>query len=251
METIISLKNISKSFGDSEGKLASENINLDIPKGKILGIIGSSGAGKSTLLRCINLLERPTNGDVLVEGQYLTQLSAKELNKARKHIGMIFQHFNLLSSRTVLENVVLPLKLVSVNKEKSKDIATHFLQRVGLGDKQNAYPAQLSGGQKQRVAIARALVLQPSILLCDEATSALDPASTVAILQLLKQINKDFGITIVLITHEMQVVKRICDEVAVLSHGKLVETGTVTQVFENPQSDITKELLLLSDLKIG
>lgn len=249
METIIRLANITKTFGRHDEHQALQDISLDITKGKIYGVIGSSGAGKSTLLRCINLLEQPTSGHVFLEGRDLVALPIKEINKVRKGLGMIFQHFNLLSSKTVLENVALPLKLVGVAKEDRKIAARKLLERVGLAEKENAYPAQLSGGQKQRVAIARALILEPSVLLCDEATSALDPASTVSILQLLKQINRDLGITIVLITHEMQVITQVCDEVAVLSHGRLVETGTVSEVFSRPQSLVTKEMIELSDLK--
>ncbi|PZP43035.1 MAG: methionine ABC transporter ATP-binding protein, partial [Pseudopedobacter saltans] len=213
--------------------------------------IGSSGAGKSTLLRCINLLEFPNTGSVWVNGEQLNDLSAKQLNTARKKIGMIFQHFNLLSSKTVFENVTLPLKLIHTNKQTRNEIARKFLKLVGLSEKDNAYPAQLSGGQKQRVAIARALVLEPSVLLCDEATSALDPESTFSVLQLLQSINKELGITIVLITHEMQVIHQICQDVAVLSQGKIVEIGNVKNVFLQPQSPVTKRLLSFSDIKFN
>ncbi|WP_447643000.1 MULTISPECIES: methionine ABC transporter ATP-binding protein [Chitinophagaceae] len=249
MESIIQLRSVGKSYAKNLGSWAIKDITLDVPKGKIFGIIGSSGAGKSSLLRCINLLERPTTGSVSIRGDDLNLLSSKALNDARKSIGMIFQHFNLLASRTVLENIVLPLKLTHTKKAERVQVARRLLNRVGLSEKENAYPAQLSGGQKQRVAIARALVLNPSILLCDEATSALDPESTITILQLLKAINLELGLTIVLITHEMQVIQQICDYVAVLSHGRLVESGTVTQVFESPVSPVTKSLLRFSALK--
>lgn len=249
MESIIQLRSVGKSYAKNLGSWAIKDITLDVPKGKIFGIIGSSGAGKSSLLRCINLLERPTTGSVSIRGDDLNLLSSKALNDARKSIGMIFQHFNLLASRTVLENIVLPLKLTHTKKAERVQVARRLLNRVGLSEKENAYPAQLSGGQKQRVAIARALVLNPSILLCDEATSALDPESTITILQLLKAINLELGLTIVLITHEMQVIQQICDYVAVLSHGRLVESGTVTQVFEAPVSPVTKSLLRFSALK--
>lgn len=251
METIIRLDKVGKSFGKTNDHWAIQDISLDIEKGKIFGIIGSSGAGKSTLLRCFNLLETPNVGDVWVNGSHLNHLSTKELNTARKKIGMIFQHFNLLSSKTVLENVTLPLKLVHTDKQTRNEIARKFLQLVGLSEKEKAYPAQLSGGQKQRVAIARALVLEPSVLLCDEATSALDPESTFSILQLLQSINKELGITIVLITHEMQVIQQVCQDVAVLSQGKIVEIGTVKEVFLQPQSDVTKRLLSFSEIKFN
>jgi D-methionine transport system ATP-binding protein len=248
MESIIQIKNISKQY--HKGQQASNDISLNITEGKIFGIIGSSGAGKSTLLRCINLLEKPTSGEIWVGDKNVLSLSSKELNKVRKSMGMIFQHFNLLASKTAIENVELPLKLVHTSKTTRKESALKLLEKVGLVDKANSFPAQLSGGQKQRVAIARALALNPKILLCDEATSALDPASTVSILRLLKQINRESNITIVLITHEMQVIKQICDEVAVLSKGNLVEVDSVDEVFNHPKSEITKELLTLSDLKL-
>lgn len=230
---------------------AIEDIDLEITQGQIFGIIGSSGAGKSTLLRCINLLEYPSTGKVWVNGMQLNSLSPKALNQARKKIGMIFQHFNLLSSKTVLENVALPLKLIQTNKSARHEIARKLLQLVGLSDKEKAYPSQLSGGQKQRVAIARALILEPSVLLCDEATSALDPESTFSILQLLQSINRQLGITIVLITHEMQVIRQICQQVAVLSQGKIVEIGAVPDVFGQPQSEVTKRLLSFSEIKLN
>ncbi|QES90934.1 ATP-binding cassette domain-containing protein [Rhizosphaericola mali] len=245
---MIQIKNISKQY--SKGQKASNDISLNIEKGKIFGIIGSSGAGKSTLLRCLNLLEKPSSGEVWIEDKNILTLSNKELNSVRKQIGMIFQHFNLLASKTVLENIALPLKLAHKSSIERKEIALKLLEKVGLSEKANNFPAQLSGGQKQRVAIARALALSPKILLCDEATSALDPASTVSVLRLLKQINQELGITIVLITHEMQVIKQICDEVAVLSKGNLVEVGAVSEVFLSPKSEETKELLSLADLKL-
>ena len=250
MESIVRLEHIGKTFSKDQSHWSVRDVSLEVGKGKIFGIIGSSGAGKSTLLRCINFLERPTTGNVWVDGSNLNALSSGELNDVRKRIGMIFQHFNLLASRTVLENVTLPLKFTHVHKEERKQIARKFLERVGLSEKENAYPAQLSGGQKQRVAIARALVLHPTILLCDEATSALDPESTDSVLRLLKSINQELGITIILITHEMHVVRQICEDVAILSHGRLEEIGTVEQVFTQPQSLVTKGLLQFSELKL-
>ena len=232
---MIQLKNISKQF-DVKGKkiTALDNVNLEVPKGTIYGVIGASGAGKSTLIRCVNLLERPTIGQVIVDGKDLTTLSEKELNLARRKISMIFQHFNLLSSRTVFENVALSLELNHTPKEQIHQKVNELLELVGLSDKHDVYPSNLSGGQKQRVAIARALANDPQVLLCDEATSALDPATTQSILQLLKDINKRLGLTILLITHEMEVVKRICDRVAVIDKGQLVESGSVSEIFSNP-----------------
>lgn len=241
---MIELKQISKQF-DVKGQTitALDNVNLSVPKGTIYGVIGSSGAGKSTLIRCVNLLERPTIGQVVVNGQDLTKLSEKELILARRQIAMIFQHFNLLSSRTVFDNVALPLELSGENKVKIRKKVSELLELVGLGDKHNVYPSNLSGGQKQRVAIARALATDPQVLLCDEATSALDPATTKSILQLLKELNKRLGLTILLITHEMDVVKRICDQVAVIDKGQLVETGTVSEIFANPKTALAQEFI--------
>jgi len=214
-----------------------------VPKGQICGVIGASGAGKSTLIRCVNLLERPTHGAVLIDDVDLTQLSDAELVKTRRQIGMIFQHFNLLTSRTVFENVALPLELENKSKAEIQEKTTALLALVGLSDKHNVYPANLSGGQKQRVAIARALASDPKVLLCDEATSALDPATTQSILKLLKEINRTLGITILLITHEMEVVKRICDQVAVIDKGRLIEQGTVSEIFSNPKTELAQEFI--------
>ena len=220
-----------------------DNVNLTIQDGDIFGIIGFSGAGKSTLVRCINLLERPTSGSVEVDGQELTRMSAKELRQARKKIGMIFQHFNLMPSRTIFGNVAYPLRGSGLSKEEIQKKVRSLLELVGIADKENAYPSQLSGGQKQRVAIARALANDPKILLCDEATSALDPQTTKAILRLLHHLNQTLGITIVVITHEMAVVKEICNRVAVMDHGKVVEEGTVFSVFATPKEPITRDFI--------
>lgn len=241
----IEIKNLSKTFSIKDGHVdALQNINLNIEKGDIYGIIGMSGAGKSTLVRCINFLEVPTEGEVIINGRSLKKLSSKELRKQRSDIGMIFQHFNLLMQKNVLGNVCFPLYLHGAGKEDSRKKAVELLDLVGLLDKQKAYPAQLSGGQKQRVAIARALATNPSILLCDEATSALDPQTTSSILELLKDINKKMGITIVIITHQMSVVREICSHVAIMNHGKVEETGLVSDIFSHPRSKIAKELIL-------
>ena len=241
---MIKLKNVSKIFDVSGKKLtALDNVSLDIPKGHICGVIGASGAGKRTLISCVNLLEKPTVGSVIIDGKDLTQLSDAELVLERRNIGMIFQHFNLLSSRTVFGNVALPLELEGTPKEKIDAKVNELLSLVGLSDKKNVYPSNLSGGQKQRVAIARALASNPKVLLCDEATSALDPATTHAILKLLKEINRTLGITILLITHEMDVVKRICDLVAIIDHGKLVEQGSVSDIFSNPKTELAQEFI--------
>ncbi len=241
---MIELKNITKKFYKNKSFItALSNVSLFIPQGKIFGVIGSSGAGKSTLIRCVNLLEKPTSGEIIVDGQNLINLNAVELAKARRQIGMIFQHFNLLSSLTVFENVALPLKLQHVPKDEIKNRISALLSLVGLEEKYNGYPANLSGGQKQRVAIARALASNPKVLLCDEATSALDPRTTISIFSLLKDINQRLNITILLITHEMNVIKTICDNVAVISEGKLVEQGTVGAIFSQPGTDITKRFI--------
>jgi len=241
---MIKLNNITKIFTLPDKKLtALDNVSLHVPKGQICGVIGASGAGKSTLIRCVNLLERPTHGAVLIDDVDLTQLSDAELVKTRRQIGMIFQHFNLLTSRTVFENVALPLKLENKSKAEIQEKTTALLALVGLSDKHNVYPANLSGGQKQRVAIARALASDPKVLLCDEATSALDPATTQSILKLLKEINRTLGITILLITHEMEVVKRICDQVAVIDKGRLIEQGTVSEIFSNPKTELAQEFI--------
>ncbi len=241
---MIKLKNITKVFDISDKKLtALDNVSLHIPQGQICGVIGASGAGKSTLIRCVNLLEQPTSGSVIIDGKDLTQLSDAQLMHERRKIGMIFQHFNLLSSRTVFGNIALPLELENTPKDEIQKRVTELLKLVGLCEKSAVYPANLSGGQKQRVAIARALASDPKVLLCDEATSALDPATTQSILKLLKEINRTLGITILLITHEMEVVKRICDTVAVIDHGQLVEQGSVSDIFSNPKTELAQEFI--------
>ncbi|WP_312985937.1 methionine ABC transporter ATP-binding protein MetN [Atlantibacter sp.] len=241
---MIKLSNITKVFQQGNRTIqALNNVSLDVPAGQIYGVIGASGAGKSTLIRCVNLLERPTQGSVLVDGQNLTALSESQLTKARRQIGMIFQHFNLLSSRTVYGNVALPLELDNVPREEVTRRVTELLDLVGLSEKHDVYPANLSGGQKQRVAIARALASNPKVLLCDEATSALDPATTRSILELLKDINRRLGLTILLITHEMDVVKRICDCVAVISNGELIEQDTVSEVFSHPKTPLAQQFI--------
>lgn len=244
MEPIITLNHVCKTFTTADGEVTAVNdLNLTINRGDIFGIIGLSGAGKSTLVRCLNLLERPTHGQVLVDGKDLTKLNDKKLRESRRKIGMIFQHFNLLMQRTVLDNVCFPMELVGIKKKEARKRALELLDTVGLADKAKAYPAQLSGGQKQRVAIARVLAADPEILLCDEATSALDPQTTKAILSLLKDINEKMGITIVVITHEMAVVQAICNRVGVLEKGVLVEQGDVEQLFRNPQTSAAKNLI--------
>lgn len=245
MESIISVKNLTKVYNERSNPItALSDINLDIQKGDIYGIIGMSGAGKSTLVRCLNLLEKPTSGNVIVQGRDLASLSGKELRKARTDISMIFQHFNLLMQRNVEDNVCFPLKINKVSKAEAKKRCAELLEIVGLSDKARAYPSQLSGGQKQRVAIARALATNPQILLCDEATSALDPQTTTSILALLKDINARYGITIVIITHEMSVVQEICSHVAIVDRGKIVETGSVTDIFTSPKTKEAKKLVL-------
>ncbi len=244
METIIQVKDVTKTFVGKDNKVeALRGINLDIHKGEIYGIIGMSGAGKSTLVRCLNFLERPTTGTVLIEGKDLSALKESELRKTRTEIAMIFQHFNLLMQRTVADNICFPLEITGSSKKEARKRAKELLEIVGLTEKEKAYPAQLSGGQKQRVAIARALANNPKILLCDEATSALDPTTTKAILALLKEINEKYGITIVIITHEMSVVQEICTHVAIIDSGSLAETGTVEEVFSRPQSAAAKKLV--------
>ena len=241
---MIELTHISKDFASGGRTVhAVQDVSLLIGKGEIFGIIGFSGAGKSTLVRCINLLERPTSGSVTVDGKEMTALSARELRQARKKIGMIFQHFNLMPSRTVFGNVADPLRGSGLSREQIADKVHRLLELVGIGDKAEAYPKQLSGGQKQRVAIARALANDPNVLLCDEATSALDPQTTKAILRLLKNLNEKLGITVVIITHEMAVVKEICDRVAVMEHGRVVEQGEVFNVFADPRQEITRSFI--------
>ena len=241
---MIELTHISKNFASGGRTVhAVQDVSLSIGKGEIFGIIGFSGAGKSTLVRCINLLERPTSGSVTVDGKEMTALSARELRQARNKIGMIFQHFNLMPSRTVFGNVAYPLRGSGLSREQIADKVHRLLELVGIGDKAEAYPKQLSGGQKQRVAIARALANDPNVLLCDEATSALDPQTTKAILRLLKNLNEKLGITVVIITHEMAVVKEICDRVAVMEHGRVVEQGEVFNVFADPRQEITRSFI--------
>lgn len=241
---MIEVKNVSKVFvSDGARVKALDNISLKVSEGAIFGVIGSSGAGKSTLIRCVNLLERPSEGVVLVGGSDLMLLSERALREARHNMGMIFQHFNLLSSRTVFDNIALPLELIGCSCRAINDAVMPLLELTGLSHKKNIYPSQLSGGQKQRVAIARALASRPRVLLCDEATSALDPQTTRAILALLKDINRKLGITILLITHEMDVVKSICDRVAILSGGKLIEENTVEAFFTDPQTELAHEFV--------
>ena len=241
---MIELSQVSKDFRTGQKLVhAVRSVSLSVEKGEIFGIIGFSGAGKSTLVRCINLLERPTSGTVTVDGRVMTSLSAGELRQARKKIGMIFQHFNLMPSRTVYSNVAYPLRGSGLKKAQISEKVHALLDLVGIADKADAYPSQLSGGQKQRVAIARALANDPSVLLCDEATSALDPQTTKSILQLLKKVNQSLGITIVIITHEMAVVREICSRVAVMEHGEVVEQGEVFSVFADPQQAITRSFI--------
>ncbi|MGN0353190.1 MAG: methionine ABC transporter ATP-binding protein [Roseburia sp.] len=241
----IEVKNLSKEFWQKDTKIeALKNVNLSIEKGDIYGIIGMSGAGKSTLVRCLNYLERPTEGEVFIGGVKLGDLSEKELRKQRSEIAMIFQHFNLLMQKNVRDNVAFPLSIQGVKKKERRERAEELLEIVGLKEKADAYPSQLSGGQKQRVAIARALASNPKILLCDEATSALDPQTTASILELLKEINQKYQITIVIITHQMSVVREICQHVAIVEEGKIVEEGAVEEIFDHPKSKAAKELIL-------
>lgn len=237
---MIELKHITKLYGSFK---ALDDINLTIPDGEIMGIIGQSGAGKSTLIRCINMLEPPTSGEVIINGKDMTKHSARELREERKKIGMIFQHFNLLSNRTVYQNVAFPLELANIPKEEQKKRIEEMLELVGLSDYRDKYPAQLSGGQKQRVGIARAIVSRPSVLLSDEATSALDPETVKSILKLLKDINKKLGITIIMITHQMEVIKEIAEHVAVIEAGRIIEEGRVIDLFTNPKTDTLKKFI--------
>ncbi len=243
-QSIIQIQHLSKTFGGgAEAVHALEDINLDIRQGEIFGIIGLSGAGKSTLVRCMNLLERPTSGTVVVDGQNLTELSEKALRLARRKITMIFQSFNLLMQRTCLKNVCFPMEISGVPAAQARQRAAELLEMVGLGDKAEAYPAQLSGGQKQRVAIARALATDPKVLLCDEATSALDPTTTASILALLKDLNEKLGVTVVVITHQMSVIEDICARVAILDGGVVAEQGDVQEIFSNPTTDAARRLV--------
>lgn len=248
MDAIIQIKDLGKTFTGKENNKdnqveALRNINLEIHKGNIYGIIGMSGAGKSTLVRCLNFLERPTSGTVYIEGMDLSTMKDSVLRQTRTQISMIFQHFNLLMQRTVVDNICFPMYITGYSKKDARRRALELLEIVDLTEKAEAYPAQLSGGQKQRVAIARALATNPKILLCDEATSALDPTTTKAILKLLKEINETYGITIVIITHEMTVVQEICSHVAIIEKGELAESGTVEEVFTNPHTDAAKRLV--------
>ena len=241
---MIEIKNLSKSFQTADGTVeALKNVSLTINDGDIYGIIGMSGAGKSTLVRCINMLERPTQGSVLIDGCDIGSLNGAQLREKRRNITMIFQGFNLLMQRTCLKNVCFPLELAGVGKHEAKARAYELLETVGLPDKANAYPAQLSGGQQQRIAIARALATNPKVLLCDEATSALDPNTTHSILGLIKDINEKLGITVIIITHQMSVVEEICGKVAILDGGSVVEEGAVSEVFSAPKSDAAKRLV--------
>lgn len=245
-EAIIQIQNVSKTFLGKDNKVeALKGISLDIHKGDIYGIIGMSGAGKSTLVRCLNFLEKPTSGTVLIENKDLSKLGERELRQVRTQVAMIFQHFNLLMQRNVLDNVCFPMEIIGMKRADAVKRARELLEIVGLSDKAKSYPAQLSGGQKQRVAIARALANNPKILLCDEATSALDPTTTKSILQLLQEINRQYGITIVIITHEMTVVQEICSHVAIIDSGSLAEHGTVEEVFARPKSLAAKKLVFM------
>jgi len=246
---MIKMSGLEKVYQTPMGAVSGlKNINLSIGRGEIFGVIGKSGAGKSTLIRCINLLERPTSGDIIINGENITRLSGKALRQRRRKMGMIFQHFNLLSSATVYDNVALPLRLSGMNKAEIDLAVMPLLALTGLTEKRDVYPAQLSGGQKQRVAIARALANKPDVLLCDEATSALDSYTTNKILNLLQDINQKLGLTIVLITHEIGIIQQICHAVGVIEQGELVETGRVKDVFLAPKSSATKELLGDSDV---
>ena len=250
VETIIKIEGLSKSFVNKNTTVhALDNIDLDIYKGEIFGIIGLSGAGKSTLVRCINYLEIPTSGSVIYMGSDLSGMSVDKIRKTRQSMGMIFQQFNLLAQRNVLDNVCFPMEIAGVPKKNAEKRAIELLKLVGLEDRIKAYPAQLSGGQKQRVAIARAIANEPKVLLCDEATSALDPDTTKQILKLIREINRNLGITVVVITHEMKVIESICDRVAIIDHSKIAEIGTVTDIFSDPKSSIGKKLILGDSVK--
>jgi len=250
---MISIKNLSKNFNTPYGKVeVLKGVNLEIEKGDIFGIIGFSGAGKSTMVRCLNLLEKPDEGTIIIGDKDMTKLNKKELRKAREKIGMIFQQFNLFDSKTVFDNVAFPLKVAGYHKDKINERVHEILELVELKDKEKAHPAQLSGGQKQRVGIARALANNPDVLLSDEATSALDPQTTYSILELLKNINKKLNLTIVLITHELDVVKYCCNNVAVIEKGVIMEEGPTDEVFLNPQSDTAKVFIdITNNLQIG
>ena len=244
MENIIELDHLSKTFGSGQGQVeALKDVSISIRKGEIFGIIGLSGAGKSTLVRCINLLERPDAGKILFHGEDLMGLGDKQLRSRRRRISLIFQSFNLLDQRTSLENICFPMELAGVSKKDAKKRAMELLETVGLPDKANAYPVQLSGGQKQRVAIARALASDPEVLLCDEATSALDPKTTRDTLRLIQEINRDLGITVIIITHDMKVIEQVCGRVAILNHGQVAEIGGVEEVFADPKTEAGRRLV--------
>ncbi len=240
MTNIIEVSKLTRQFGDTP---AVRDISFTLARGDVLAVIGRSGAGKSTLLRCLNGLERPDAGRIVIDGEDITGGSERQLRAVRQRIGMIFQHFNLLSAKTVLDNVTLPLKLSGVGRAERRARGLELLDTVGLADKADAYPARLSGGQKQRVGIARALACDPVLLLCDEATSALDPETTLSVLELLRGINRQFGLSIVLITHEMNVARQIADQVLVLANGRIVEDGTTQSIFKNPRSEETRLML--------
>ncbi len=251
-DSMIHIQALEKTFQSKNGKVfALKNIDLTIQKGDIFGIIGMSGAGKSTLVRCMNLLERPTAGTIFFDGQDLSKLSAKQLRKVRQSMGMIFQQFNLLMQKTVKSNVCFPMEIAGVDKKTAQKRAIELLELVGLSQKAEAYPAELSGGQKQRVAIARALVLNPKVILCDEATSALDPTTTASILALLKEINQKFGITIVIITHEMSVIEEICNRVAIIDQSVIAESGKVEEIFFKPKTEAAQKLVYPEGRKSG
>lgn len=237
---MIKIENVTKTYGNV---IAVDDVNLTIEQGEIFGIIGYSGAGKSTLLRCLNLLERPTAGDIWIDGKNFTKLSDRDVRSERQKVGMIFQHFHLVSAKTVYDNIAFSLKAAGKNKRDIQERVSELLEMVGLTDRANHYPAQLSGGQKQRVGIARALANNPKVLLCDEATSALDPTTTASILSLLQTINETLGITIVLITHEMEVIQQVCHRIAVMENGSVVENGSVYEIFSRPQQALTKQFV--------
>ncbi|WP_041121873.1 methionine ABC transporter ATP-binding protein [Jeotgalibacillus alimentarius] len=241
---MIEIKDLSKVYQTKKGSVSGvDRVSLTIAEGNIFGIVGYSGAGKSSLIRCLNLLEKPTSGQIEVNGVDLTKLKGPQLRKARLKIGMIFQHFHLISQKTVAENIAFALRAAGTPRNEIEDRVTELLEMVSLADKKDVFPAQLSGGQKQRVGIARALANNPSVLLCDEATSALDPNTTLSILRLLKKINRELNITIVLITHEMNVVKEICDRMAIMQDGKVIEEGSVYDIFSNPQTPLAEEFI--------
>lgn len=241
---IIEFQSIYKNFQTTDGNnLVLSNVNLEIPQGKIFGIIGYSGAGKSTLIRCINGLEKPTSGKILFKEEVVSHLSSQQLSQLRRDVGMIFQQFNLMPQRTIFENIALPIKYQHLSDQEVQQRVQKLLELVGLVEKAQAYPSSLSGGQQQRVAIARALINNPKVLLCDEATSALDPETTNSILSILKRLNRDFNLTIIMVTHEMEVIQSICDEVAVLDHGNIVEQGSGYEIFSNPQHALTKQFV--------